>query len=75
MAQGESVKGYGRIELYINGKLFHNLAVSENFDLLVGACSFEGKKRCDFEHEKNFYPCLGKMPSANQIMRKTRKQN
>jgi hypothetical protein len=57
-AEGERINGYGRIELYIAGKLFHIIAVRRNADLLVGACSFEGQDPCSFERERKLYPCL-----------------
>jgi hypothetical protein len=38
VAEGERVKGYGRIEIYLKGVLFDYLAVKRNGDLLVGTC-------------------------------------
>jgi hypothetical protein len=40
-AEGESVEGYGRIELYIKGKLYDVLAIRRNGDLLVGSCELD----------------------------------
>jgi hypothetical protein len=57
-AEGERVDGYGRVELYIGGKLFHVLMSYPNADLPVGACSFEGDDPCTYEREKKLYPCL-----------------
>lgn len=57
-AEGESVDGYGRVELYVGGKLFHVLMTYPNADLAVGACSFEGDDPCTYEREKKLYPCL-----------------
>ena len=57
-AEGDGVDGYGRVELYVNGKLFHVLMIGQNDDLAVGACSFEGSDPCTFEREKKLYPCL-----------------
>jgi hypothetical protein len=37
-AEGERVKGYGRIEIYIGGKLYYVLALKRNADLIVGSC-------------------------------------
>lgn len=37
-AEGERVKGYGRVEFYAKGILFDVLAVKRNGDLLVGSC-------------------------------------
>jgi hypothetical protein len=37
-AEGERVKGYGRIELYVGGKLHYVLALKRNADLIVGSC-------------------------------------
>ena len=38
VAQGERVKGYGRIEIYLKGALFDYLTVKRNGDLIVGTC-------------------------------------
>lgn len=40
-AEGEQVKGYGRIELYVGGKLYYVLALKRNADLIVGSCEPE----------------------------------
>jgi hypothetical protein len=40
-AEGERVKGYGRIEIYISGKLHDALALKRNADLIVGSCEPE----------------------------------
>lgn len=61
-AEGESVDGYGRVELYVGGKLFHVLMIYPNADLAVGACSFEGDDPCTYEREKKLYPCLDRNP-------------
>jgi hypothetical protein len=37
-AEGERVRGYGRVEIYVEGKLFDILAVRRNADLSVGSC-------------------------------------
>src|SRR5207247_3130982 len=58
MAEGERVNGYGRIELYVDGKLFYVLMISPNADLAVGSCSYEGEDPCTHEREKKLYPCL-----------------
>ena len=57
-AEGARVRGFGRVELYVGGKLFHVLMMNVNNDLAVGACSFEGKDPCAFERERKLYPCL-----------------
>jgi len=38
IAEGERVTGYGRIELYIGGKLHTLFAIRRNADLSVGSC-------------------------------------
>lgn len=40
-AEGEPVNGYGRIELYVGGRLFYVLGLSRNADLIVGSCEPE----------------------------------
>ena len=57
-AEGERVKGYGRVELYVGGKLFYVLMIRPKADLPVGSCSYEGEDPCSHEREKKLYPCL-----------------
>lgn len=38
IAEGERVAGYGRIELYIGGKLHTAFAIRQNAELSVGSC-------------------------------------
>lgn len=61
-AEGEPVDGYGRVELYVSGRLFHVLMINQNGDLAVGGCSFEGDDPCKFEREKKLYPCIDRNP-------------
>ena len=56
-AESERATGYGRVELYVGGKLFYVLMIRRNADLAVGACSFDGDDPCTFEREKKLYPC------------------
>lgn len=60
-AEGERVKGYGRIEIYVKGRLYSALAVKPNADLSVGSC--EPKELDDprqRELRKKLYPWLYK---------------
>ncbi len=50
-AEGDKVKGHGRIDLYVRGELILALAVRHNGDLLVGSC---------VGPDRNLYPYLGK---------------
>ncbi|HEY2974225.1 MAG TPA: hypothetical protein VGJ48_17045 [Pyrinomonadaceae bacterium] len=59
-AEGERVNGYGRVELYVGGKLFYVLMIRANADFAVGSCSYEGEDPCSHEREKKLYPCLGR---------------
>lgn len=61
-AEGERVAGYGRIELYVGGKLFRVLRLPPNGDLLVGSCYYEIDIPADKERQKNLYPYLDKKP-------------
>jgi hypothetical protein len=38
IAEGERVAGYGRIELYVGGKLHTSFAIRKNAELSVGSC-------------------------------------
>ena len=46
VAEGEKAQGYGRVEIYISGKLAMTLTVPKNQDLMVDCC----------EGDTNFYP-------------------
>jgi hypothetical protein len=58
-AEGEPVNGYGRIELYVGGKLYYVLALKRNADLIVGSCEppelDDARQR---ELRKKLYPWL-----------------
>src|SRR5262249_14634611 len=69
-AEGERVTGYGRIELYVGGKLYYVLMIRSNADFAVGACSFEGDNPCAYELEKQLYPCLDRR--ARRLRKKRR---
>ena len=60
--EGDRIAGFGRVELYVGGKLFHVLMIRANDDLAIGACSFEGRDPCTDEREKKLYPCLARNP-------------
>jgi hypothetical protein len=59
IAEGERVAGYGRIELYIGGKLHTAFAIRQNADLSVGSCEppelDDARQR---ELRKKLYPWL-----------------
>ncbi len=57
-AEGERVSGYGRIELYANGRLFWVLKVRHNSDLPVGNCGREPPAEPCPPEERNLFPCL-----------------
>lgn len=60
LAQGERVEGYGRIQIYVDGKLVEELKVKRNADLYVGNCYPEpGQDVCKLETNQYYYPCLG----------------
>jgi len=68
-AEGERVNGYGRIELYVAGKLFYVLMIRPNADFAVGSCSYEGEDPCSHEREKKLYPCLDRGPRRSSRKR------
>lgn len=55
-AQGEPIKGYGRVELYVRGVLFAILQVRRNQDLLVGSCEPDDMR--PVKAERSLYPYL-----------------
>jgi hypothetical protein len=40
-AEGERTKDYGRLEIYVDGKLFQVISVDRNADFIVGSCEPE----------------------------------
>ena len=72
-AEGERVDGYGRIELYIGGKLHSSFAIRRNADLSVGSCEppelDDARQR---ELRKKLYPWLysKQPPQARKPARK-----
>jgi hypothetical protein len=54
LAEGERVKGYGRIEIYVKGILFDVLAVKTNGDLPIGSCEPDDIR--PKKAEEIFYP-------------------
>jgi hypothetical protein len=66
-AEGDRVKGYGRTELYVGGKLFDVIAVKPNQDLLVGSCEPEDIRPKWID--RNLYPYLGQKPRKALIKR------
>lgn len=59
-AEGERVRGYGRVELYVGGRLFRVLAVRPNRDLSVGSCEPDDER--PVEAERNLYPHRDRRP-------------
>jgi hypothetical protein len=47
LAQGEKVKGFGQMNIYVNGQLFRTLVVRRNKDIPVGTCT-DDKRNCIF---------------------------
>lgn len=43
LAEGERINGYGRVELYVGGKLFDVLLVNRDKDLCVACCGDDEK--------------------------------
>ena len=60
LGEGETVSGYGRIELYVEGKLFDILKVKHNADLIVGKCVPEPEDEPCPPEVRNLYPCRDK---------------
>jgi hypothetical protein len=61
-AEGERVKGYGRVELYVRGVSFESLAVRRNHDLLVGSCEPDDMR--PVKAESNLYPFRDRRPRS-----------
>jgi len=61
IAQGEQVGGYGRVELYVGGRLFQVIAIKTNDDLLVSATCEPDNIRPK-SPDSSFYPYLDKKP-------------
>jgi hypothetical protein len=61
IAEGERARGYGRVELYVGGRLFEVMAIKTNDDLLVSATCEPDNIRPKWP-DSNFYPYLVKKP-------------
>ena len=55
VAEGEKARGYGRVEIYVGGKLLTTLTVLKNEDLMVDCC----------EGDTNFYPGKDRLRPSN----------
>ncbi len=53
-AEGEQFKGHGRVELYVDGRLFDVIAIERNSDLLVGSCEPDHIR--PLKAERDLYP-------------------
>jgi hypothetical protein len=60
-AEAERVRGYGRVELYVGGRLFDVIAVGTNSDLLVSLTCEPDSIRPKWA-DRNLYPYLDKKP-------------
>ena len=59
--QGDRVEGYGRLEIYVAGKLYQTLAIRANAELSVGSCEPpEEDDARQKELRKKLYPWLYK---------------
>jgi hypothetical protein len=67
LGEGEKVEGFGRLELYVRGKLFDVIKLRRNEDLFVGECYPPDDSYirnnifnpCEVKSNRIFYPCLG----------------
>ena len=53
-AEGERVKGFGRVDIYVRGRLWTSLAVRRNADLILGICEPDYMRSAD--ETRTFYP-------------------
>jgi hypothetical protein len=51
-AEGDMVKGRGRVEFYVEGKLIDSLGVSKNEDLFVGTCEWTETDKIFFDSRR-----------------------
>ena len=72
LAEGERVKGYGRIEFYVRGKLFDHLNIMTGGDLVVGCYGSDPVGSCNDEGDNSFYPCLDLRPRPTKRRRRAR---
>lgn len=60
-AEGDRVEGYGRLEIYVAGKLYQVLAIRANAELSVGSCEPEElDDAAEKARRKKLYPWLYK---------------
>jgi hypothetical protein len=68
LAEGERVKGFGRLDFYVGGKLDYVMPVAPDADLFVGNCYPPDDNfikngiydPCRVADQQNFYPCRDK---------------
>ena len=73
IGESEAVKGRGRVEFYLDGRLINVLVPYANADLGVAECYAEsdGGNWCSTARQKLFYPCKdeAKKPSKKKKVR------
>jgi hypothetical protein len=69
LAEGQRVKGYGRVELYVKGKLYEVMKASHNADLIMGYCSREPPEPPCPPIERNLYPCRDKYLKRRKVIK------
>ena len=60
LIEGERVRDYGRLEIYVGDKLTTMLKLKSNLDLIVGNCYPEPVwvPLCNVKENRKVYPCL-----------------
>jgi hypothetical protein len=72
VAEGERVKGYGRVEFYVGGKLFDRLYIMTGGDLVVSCYDSDPVGSCTGEGDREFYPCRDRRPAPMNRRRRVR---
>lgn len=78
LAEGESIKGYGQVEFYLDGRLIEVIKARQNSVIAVPDCygGIEGEPLCAGDSQKLFYPCkdyLEKQKQKRKVVRKKKK--
>ncbi len=77
LAEGERVRGFGRLEFYTGGKLIEVIRLKRNADLFTGECyppddSYIRNNRfnpCEVRSNRIFYPCRDAKPRQRKRRR------
>lgn len=72
LAEGERVKGYGGIDIFVQGQLYKSLRIRPGGDLILGTCYPDPPEKdpCTLKSDRIFYPCRDRYPTKSRPRRR-----